>query len=78
MKLLRTGFLVAGVAIAALAASFAATDAAFAARAYIGTYTTDPAAPRPSGHGEGIYLVNIDDTTGAPSGLKLVAKDLSP
>jgi 6-phosphogluconolactonase (cycloisomerase 2 family) len=73
MKLLRTT-----VAIAALAACLASADAAFAARAYIGTYTTDPAAPRPSGHGEGIYLVNIDDATGAPSGLKLVAKDLSP
>ena len=73
MKLLRTT-----VAVAALAASLASADAAFAARAYIGTYTSDPAAARSSGHGEGIYLVNIDDATGAPSGLKLVAKDLSP
>lgn len=69
------------VAVAALAASMAMTDAAWAARAYLGTYTPDPAAARGAGgggHGEGIYLVNIDEATGAPSGLKLVAKDLSP
>lgn len=62
----------------ALAAGLLSADAAFAARAYIGTYTTDPAAPRPSGHGEGIYLVNVDEATGAPSNLKLMAKSLSP
>src|SRR6185503_3863011 len=66
------------VAIAALILGSA--NAAFAARAYIGTYTPDPADPRSgnNNHGEGIYLVNIDDATGAPSNPKLVAKTLSP
>ena len=66
------------VAVAALILGSA--NAAFAARAYIGTYTPDPAEPRSgnNNHGEGIYLVNIDDATGAPSGARLVAKDLSP
>jgi 6-phosphogluconolactonase (cycloisomerase 2 family) len=74
MKLLRTT-----VALAALTACLTSANAAFAARAYIGTYTPDPAAPRGGGgqgNGEGIYLANIDG--GTPSGLKLVAKDLSP
>ena len=73
MKLLRTT-----VAVAALAALFGAP--AQAGRAYIGTYTpnlTDPTAYA-NGRGEGIYLVNVDDATGALSGLKLVAKDMSP
>ena len=73
MKFLRTA-----IAVGALAAIFAAP--AYAARAYIGTYTpnlTDPHAYA-NGKGEGIYLVNIDDVTGALSGLKLVAKDRSP
>ena len=74
MKVFRMGLAV-GVAALALAAA----DAAYAARAYIGTYTPDPADPRSSGNGgQGIYLVNIDDASGAPSGLRLVAKDLSP
>ena len=75
MKFLRTT-----VAVAALAAALGAASTAHAARAYIGTYTPDPAEPRSgnNNHGEGIYLVNIDDATGAPSGAKLVAKDLSP
>jgi len=71
-------FLRTAIAVGALAAIFAAP--AYAARAYIGTYTpnlTDPHAYA-NGKGEGIYLVNIDDITGAPSGLKLVAKDRSP
>jgi 6-phosphogluconolactonase len=53
---------------------------AHAARAYIGTYTPNLADPSAYAHGsgEGIYLVNIDDATGALSGLKLVAKDRSP
>ena len=68
-----------GVAVAALAAALGAASTAHAARAYIGTYTPDPADPRSSSNGgQGIYLVNIDDASGAPSGLKLVAKDLSP
>ena len=53
---------------------------AHAARAYIGTYTPNLADPKAYAHGsgEGIYLVNVDDATGALSGLKLVAKDRSP
>jgi 6-phosphogluconolactonase (cycloisomerase 2 family) len=66
--------------VATAALILGSANAAFAARAYIGTYTPDPAEPRSgnNNHGEGIYLVNIDDATGAPSGAKLVAKDLSP
>jgi len=68
----------ATVAVAALAVLFGAP--AHAARAYIGTYTPNLADPHAyaNGKGEGIYLVNIDDVTGALSGLKLVAKDRSP
>ncbi|HKX65416.1 MAG TPA: lactonase family protein [Rhizomicrobium sp.] len=75
MKVLRTT-----AAVAALAAALGAADTAYAARAYIGTYTPDPADPRSGNNnrGEGIYLVTVDDTTGAPSGAKLVAKSLSP
>jgi 6-phosphogluconolactonase (cycloisomerase 2 family) len=75
MKFLRTT-----VAVVALAAALGAASTAHAARAYIGTYTPNPADPRgnASGGGEGIYLVNIDDATGAPSGRKLAAKDVSP
>ncbi|HEY1875872.1 MAG TPA: beta-propeller fold lactonase family protein, partial [Rhizomicrobium sp.] len=70
MKLLTTA------AIAAL--MLAQANAAFAARAYIGTYTKDPAAARGLGNGEGIYMVDVDPATGAPSHLRLMAKDLSP
>ncbi len=70
--------LTTSVAVAALAAVLGTATAAQAARAYIGTYTVDPNAPQPSGKGEGIYLVHVDDATGAPSGLKLVAKGVSP
>jgi 6-phosphogluconolactonase (cycloisomerase 2 family) len=74
MKFLRTGLCI-GVAVAALGAA----NAAYAARAYIGTYTPDPADPHSSGNGgAGIYLVNVDDATGVPSAPKLVAKSLSP
>jgi len=68
------------VAVAALAAVLASATAAQAGRAYIGTYTPNLKEPGAyaNGHGEGIYLVNVDDATGVPSGLKLVAKDLSP
>src|SRR6185312_3389867 len=73
VKLLRTA-----IAVGALAAIFAAP--AYAARAYIGTYTPNLADPHAyaNGKGEGIYLANVDDVTGALSGLKLVAKDRSP
>ena len=68
----------ATVAVAALAVLFGAP--AHAARAYIGTYTPNLADPHAyaNGKGEGIYLVNIDDATGALSDLKPVAKDRSP
>jgi 6-phosphogluconolactonase len=65
--------------VAATALLLSSANAAFAARAYIGTYTPDPADPRSSSNGgAGIYLVNVDDATGAPSNPKLVAKSLSP
>ena len=73
-------FLRITTAVAALAVVLGSANAANAARAYIGTYTVDPALPRltANNHGEGIYLVNIDSATSAPSGAKLVAKTLSP
>ncbi len=74
MKLLRTT-----VAVAALAAVLGGATAAQAGRAYIGTYTANPAErSSAANNGEGIYLANIDDATGVPSGLKLVARTLSP
>jgi 6-phosphogluconolactonase len=78
MKSLTTTVAVA--ALAALAAIMGSATGAQAARAYIGTYTPNLADPHAyaNGHGEGIYLVNVDDATGVPSGLKLVAKDQSP
>ncbi len=64
-------------AIAALMLTTASE--AMAGRAYIGTYTRDPAAKgKPAGEGEGIYLVNVDDATGATTAPKLVAKTVSP
>lgn len=72
MKLLTTA------AVAAL--MLASANAAFAARAYIGTYTVDPSDPKApaNGHGEGIYLVDVDSATGAPSNPRVVAKTASP
>jgi 6-phosphogluconolactonase len=69
-----------GVAVAVLAAVTDSATVANAARAYIGTYTVDPALPRltAANYGEGIYLVTVDTSTGAPSSPKLVAKTLSP
>jgi 6-phosphogluconolactonase len=61
----------------ALAALFGFANGANAARAYIGTYTQEPTA-RGNNHGEGIYLVDIDNATGAPGNPRLVAKMLSP
>ncbi|HKY18549.1 MAG TPA: lactonase family protein [Rhizomicrobium sp.] len=67
------------IAVTAMAAFLGSAPAAHAARAYIGTYTPDPAEPRSAGNnGQGIYLADIDGATGAPSNLKLVAKTLSP
>jgi 6-phosphogluconolactonase (cycloisomerase 2 family) len=67
-------------ALAALAVFAASATTAEAARAYVGTYTPDPAAPHGGGdnHGQGIYLVDIDDATGAPGTPRLVAKTISP
>jgi 6-phosphogluconolactonase (cycloisomerase 2 family) len=58
----------------------ASVNAAFAARAYIGTYTVDPADPKAAanGHGEGIYLVDVDPATGTLSNPRVVAKTASP
>jgi 6-phosphogluconolactonase len=66
--------------VALSAALLGGIPAANAARAYIGTYTPNLADPTAyaNGNGEGIYLVNVDEATGALSGLKLVAKDKSP
>ena len=72
MKLLTTA------AMAALL--LAPANAASAARAYIGTYTVDPADPQAAanGHGEGIYLVDVDAATGTPSNPRVVARTASP
>jgi 6-phosphogluconolactonase (cycloisomerase 2 family) len=56
----------------------ASANAAYAARAYLGGYTPDAPGARSNNRGEGIYLVDVDNATGAPSNLKLVAKTLSP
>jgi 6-phosphogluconolactonase (cycloisomerase 2 family) len=64
--------------VAAAALILGSANAAFAARAYIGTYTKDPAVAHGNGNGEGIYLADIDEASGAPSNLKLMAKALSP
>ena len=76
MKLLNS--LAMGAAAAAL--MLASANAAFAARAYIGTYTADPSDPKAaaSGHGEGIYLVDVDPATGTPSNPRVAAKTVSP
>ncbi len=65
---------------AVTAGLMASVGSAHAARAYIGTYTPNLADPSVYAHGsgEGIYLANVDDVTGAVSGLKLVARDRSP
>ncbi len=56
----------------------ASVVSAFAGRAYIGTYTPDETGKPSDNHGAGIYLVTVDDKTGAPSNPKLVAKTQSP
>lgn len=47
-------------------------------RAYIGTFTADPAQKQPRNHGEGIYLVDVDTGSGLLSNARLVAKTPSP
>ncbi len=64
------------IAVAALAL-LGSASAAEAARAYIGTYTQELTA-RGNNHGEGIYLVDVDDNSGAVSNARLVAKMKSP
>ena len=64
------------IAVAALAL-LGSAGGALAGRAYIGTYTQEPTA-RGNNHGEGIYLVDIDDATGAVSNPRVVAKMKSP
>jgi 6-phosphogluconolactonase (cycloisomerase 2 family) len=66
------------LAASAMAAAILAPSGAFAARAYIGTYTPNGSGARSENHGEGIYLVDINDETGAPSHPRLVAKTPSP
>ena len=67
------------IALAAFTAGLlASANAAHAARAYIGTYTPDASGAPSANRGEGIYLVDVDDATGAPSNLRLVAKTPSP
>jgi 6-phosphogluconolactonase len=68
---IRVASLVAAVALLTFHAE------AQAARAYIGTYTPEPTA-RAENHGEGIYLVDIDPSTGAPGNRRLVASMPSP
>ncbi|MEO8301367.1 MAG: beta-propeller fold lactonase family protein, partial [Rhizomicrobium sp.] len=65
------------IGVAALAVVAGSATGAEAARAYIGTYTQEPTA-RGDNHGEGIYLVDIDDATGAPGNPRLVARMPSP
>lgn len=62
----------------AAALLLASASHALAARAYIGTYTNENVGKPSENHGEGIYLVDIDNATGAPSNPKLVAKTVSP
>src|SRR3954466_10575148 len=57
---------VALTAALALAAVLGCAGSANAGRAYIGTYTQEPTA-RGNNHGEGIYLVDVDDKNGAVS-----------
>jgi len=47
-------------------------------RAYIGTYTAEPAQRQSRNHGEGIYLVDVDTSTGTLSNPRLMAKTPSP
>ncbi len=65
-------------AAAVAALMLGSAGAAQAGRAYIGTYTPEPGEARSASHGEGIYLVDTDDATGAVSNPKLAARILSP
>jgi 6-phosphogluconolactonase (cycloisomerase 2 family) len=59
------------------AALLLASTAAFAGRAYVGSYTPDPIGKSGS-NGEGIYLVDVDDATGVPSHARVAARTPSP
>ena len=69
-----------GLIILSLSLSVGPIGWAFAAteRAYIGTYTPEPASIQTQNHGEGIYLVSLDTATGTLSDPRLVAKTRSP
>lgn len=64
-----------GIVLACLLANSAqaATE-----RAFIGTFTSDPTQKQARNHGEGIYLVDVDTTTGLLSNVRLAAKTPSP
>ena len=68
-------FLTSAAAAALIAVS---ANGAYAARAYIGTYTPDPGAKASANHGEGIYLVDVDAATGATGNPRLMARTASP
>ena len=65
-------------AVAALVAVMSIATAAQAGRAYLGSYTPDVPGKPSANNGAGIYLVDVDDATGTPSNLRVVAKTLSP
>jgi 6-phosphogluconolactonase len=71
--ILRNAAVASFVAGVLAAPAWAATE-----RAFIGTYTADPAQKRSNNRGEGIYLVDVDSATGALSNVRLVAKTPSP
>jgi 6-phosphogluconolactonase (cycloisomerase 2 family) len=77
-RLLRTAALNALLGVAFTAGLMASANSAYAARAYLGGYTPEAPGARSNNRGEGIYLVDVDNATGAPGNLKLVAKTLSP
>ena len=65
-------------AVAALVAVMSIATAAQAGRASLGSYTPDVPGKPSANNGAGIYLVDVDDATGTPSNLRVVAKTLSP
>ena len=69
-----------GLFVAILSVTIAPNNMTFAASegAYIGTFTPEPGSIQPQNHGEGIYFVRLDTTTGVLSDPKLVAKTQSP
>lgn len=76
MSLFRPGM--AFACLFGVSALLGLTQSADAERAYIGTYTPAASGATSDNHGQGIYLVDIDPTTGIPSNPRLVAKTPSP